>query len=907
MDLITIDFETYYDREFSLTKLTTEEYIRDKRFEVIGVGVKVNNGVVEWASGSESQLKDWLLQFDWKNSMALAHNAMFDGAILAWRFGILPNLWLDTLCMGRALHGVEVSNSLAALAQREGLGTKGVEVLTVAGMRREDFSPERLARYGDYCVTDVELTYLLFRKFLPAFPKKELKLIDTTLRMFIEPKLRLDKKLLQEHLQAIQEQKSKLLSDSGVEASDLMSNPKFAEVLTNLGVTPPKKVSPTTGKETYAFAKNDEEFIALINHPDWRVQGLVSARLGLKSTLEETRTQRFIDIAARGTLPVPIKYYAAHTGRFGGDDKINLQNLPSRGENAGKLKSAILAPEGYSIIDSDSSQIEARVLAWLAGQEDLLEVFRKNNEEILAGVPKQEFKHDPYKLMASQIYGKPTTEITNPERFVGKTTILGCFAADTRVLTNSGWKRIVEVQATDLVWDGESWVTHQGVIPKGERETLRAWGVDATPEHEILTEHGWREWYEVVTNPILSQSAFDKARSLSLIGSSTSSPWVDPQGGTPWSGVTVDGKAKLTDRTSSQDVQQGATYALKVRQTQLAKSIGVMKQLFQTWGIGKDCSTALRVLFQGATQRLAKHTRTMVDGVSLFMNPGALTAPLFYSTSSLSPIGTTPSVTLTGLITTKGMNRATFDSQPGVKTPATKEPLKICSRKLQTYDIAYAGPNNRFMIATDVGPLIVHNCGYGMGAVKFHAQLKGSSQANVDLDEARRIVEVYRKANPAITGLWRQAQLMLVAMLRSEPAALGRLGVLSIVPIDRAILLPSKLMLRYDDLKAHEGEKGVEFTYKTRKGRTRIYGGKVVENVCQAIARCIIGEQMLRISTRYKVVLTVHDAVACICKDEEVKEAQAYVEECMRWVPKWAAGLPVNCESGVGKSYGDCD
>ena len=622
MDLITIDFETYYDREFSLTKLTTEEYIRDKRFEVIGVGLKVNNGVVEWASGTEQQIKEWLLQFDWKNSMALAHNAMFDGAILAWRFGILPNLWLDTLCMGRALHGVEVSNSLAALAQREGLGTKGVEVLTVAGMRREDFSKERLARYGDYCVTDVELTYLLFKKFIPLFPKKELKLIDTTLRMFIEPTLRLDKELLQEHLQGIQEQKSKLLADSGVEASELMSNPKFAEVLMNLGVTPPKKTSPTTGKETYAFAKNDEDFIALLHHPDWRVQGLVSARFGMKSTLEETRTQRFIDIAERGTLPVPIKYYAAHTGRFGGDDKINLQNLPSRGENAGKLKSAILAPEGYSIIDSDSSQIEARVLAWLAGQDDLLEVFRKNNEEILAGVPKKEFKYDPYKLMASQIYGKPTTEITDPERFVGKTTILGA--------------------------------------------------------------------------------------------------------------------------------------------------------------------------------------------------------------------------------------------------------------------------------------------GYGMGAVKFHAQLKGSSEADVDLDEARRIVEVYRKSHPAITGLWRQAQLMLVAMLRDEPTTLGRSGVLSIVPVEKAILLPSKLMLRYDDLKAHEGEKGIEFTYKTRKGRTRIYGGKVIENVCQAIARCIIGEQMLRISMKYKVVLTVHDAIACICRDEEVKEARAYVEECMRWVPKWAEGLPVNCESGVGKSYGDC-
>lgn len=621
MDLITLDFETYYDREYSLTKLTTEEYVRDPRFEVIGVGLKVNGGELEWASGTHEQLKEWLSQFDWKNSMALAHNAMFDGAILNWRFGIDPALWLDTLCMGRALYGVEVSGSLSAMAEREGVGRKGMEVLNAIGMRRTDFSEERLATYGDYCINDVELTYRLFQKLAPQFPKKEIKLIDTTLRMFINPVLRLDTTLLQEHLAEVQGRKQRLLEECGAEPEALMSNLKFADLLRGLGVTPPTKISPTTGKETLALAKNDEEFVRLSEHPDWRVQGLVAARLGLKSTLEETRTERFLAIASRGSLPVPIKYYAAHTGRFGGDDKINLQNLPSRGSNAGKLKRAILAPEGYSIIDADSSQIEARVLAWLAEQDDLVEVFRNNNEEILAGVKKADYKYDPYKLMASQIYGVPTTEITDPQRFVGKTTILGA--------------------------------------------------------------------------------------------------------------------------------------------------------------------------------------------------------------------------------------------------------------------------------------------GYGMGAAKFQAQLKTFGTV-IDFEEARRIIAVYRQTNPKITYLWRQAQHALVALSRGESAALGRKGVLAVVPSESAIMLPNNMLVRYDDIKIHENDKGIEFSYKTRKGRTRIYGGKVIENVCQALARCIIGEQMLRIGRKYKVVLTVHDAIACICPDEEVKQAQAYVEDCMRWTPKWAEGLPINCESGAGKSYGDC-
>jgi len=608
MNLITIDFETYYDKDFSLSKITTEEYIRSKQFEVIGVAVKVNDKETEWASGTHQEIKEWLQgAFKWEESMVLAHNTIFDGSILSWRFGISPRAWLDTLCMGRALHGVEAGGSLKAMAERYNLGQKGTEVVAAIGKRRVNFSEADLARYGDYCINDVELTYKLFNRLARKFPRQELKIIDLTLRMFIEPELELDPQLLEEHLRTVQLMKEDLLASSGVDKAELMSNEKFAELLRGFGVEPPMKISPATGSQTYAFAKTDEGFKALADHDDARVQTLIAARLGNKSTLEETRTQRFLDIASRGKLPVPIRYYAAHTGRFGGDDKINMQNLPSRGKNANKLKLSIIAPEGHTIIDADSSQIEARVLAWLAGQDDLTEAFAQGK--------------DVYKKMARSIYGKDEADVTKEERFVGKTTILGA--------------------------------------------------------------------------------------------------------------------------------------------------------------------------------------------------------------------------------------------------------------------------------------------GYGMGAVKFQAQLKGMG-AEVDAVEARRIIDIYRRTNGAITRLWRQAQNALVNLSRGDNATLGRAGVLSFVPAERAIKLPSGLLMRYDDLAFDETEKGVEFHYKTRKGRTRIYGGKVVENVCQAIARCIIAEQMLLISKRYKVVLTVHDAIAVCVRDCDAEDAQKYVEECMRWVPEWADGLPVNCESGSGKSYGEC-
>ena len=406
MNIITIDFETYYSREFSLTKVTTEEYIRSPQFETIGVAVQINDGEPEWFSGDAESMHQFLKKFDWGNSLALAHNAAFDGAILKWVYGLSPKGWLDTLSMGRALHGTEVGGSLKVLANYYGLGEKGTEVENALGLRRADFSPAQLERYGEYCKNDVALTWELFGAMSKGFPQVELRLIDLTLRMFTEPVLRLHKGDLISHLANVQYVKEQLLGMFNKD--DLMSNPKFAQLLLDLDVTPPMKKSPATGKETYAFSKTDEEFKALLEHPNPEVQALVAARLGTKSTIEETRTERFIGIAERGALPVPLRYYAAHTGRWGGDDKLNLQNLPRNSP----LKSAIIAPDGYMMIDSDSSQIEARTLAWLAEQDDLVEAFDRGE--------------DVYKIMASAIYNKSVSEITKDERFVGKTTILGC-------------------------------------------------------------------------------------------------------------------------------------------------------------------------------------------------------------------------------------------------------------------------------------------------------------------------------------------------------------------------------------------------------------------------------------------------------------------------------------------------
>jgi hypothetical protein len=280
MSILTIDFETYYDREYSLSKITTEEYIRDPRFEAIGVAVQIDDGEPEWFSGTHAEIRNFLHQYNWVDNFALAHNAMFDAAILSWRFGLSPKAWLDTLSMARPVHGTEVGGSLKALSEHYNLGVKGTEVVNAMGKRRMLFREDELRYYGEYCRNDVRLTYKLYQQLSKNFPVKELRLIDLTIKMFSEPVLEIDVPVLEEHLKDVLERKAALMQKAEAERDTIMSNEKFAMALMALEVAPPRKVSLRTGKETWAFSKTDESFKALLEHPNEEVQNLVAAPSG---------------------------------------------------------------------------------------------------------------------------------------------------------------------------------------------------------------------------------------------------------------------------------------------------------------------------------------------------------------------------------------------------------------------------------------------------------------------------------------------------------------------------------------------------------------------------------------------------------------------------------------------------
>jgi DNA polymerase len=389
--------------------MTTEQYIRDPRFKAFGACVKTY-GVPGTVWVKHEDLQDFFDTIDWTKTAVLAHNAQFDVAILTWRYNARPCFIFDSLSMARALRGVEVGNSLAQLADEFDLPPKGKAVHSTDGL--EELTDEIEAELAEYCQHDTFLCEEVFKRLVQGYPAKELRLIDLTLKMFVNPVLELDKEMISEAIREEAGKRQQLLQKLDIEEAELASNEKFADLLRGFGIEPPTKISKTTGKRALALAKNDAHFQALLNSEREDVALLCEARLSVKSTLERTRGQRFLDIAQRGTLPVPLNYYGAHTGRWSASkgSGLNLQNL----KRGSFLRKSIMAPKGYTLVVSDLSQIEPRVLAWLCDYDALLDIFRSGQ--------------DAYAQFGAQMFGIPgMTKETHPDlRQSAKSALLGC-------------------------------------------------------------------------------------------------------------------------------------------------------------------------------------------------------------------------------------------------------------------------------------------------------------------------------------------------------------------------------------------------------------------------------------------------------------------------------------------------
>lgn len=430
-DLIDVvgDWETFYDADYTLRSMTVSEYICDPRFEAIGISLKFPGRQARWFTGPFGYIQSVLAKIPWERVRFIAHNAIFDGGVLEWKFGFKPAKYLCTM-MGSRPYVAPYTGSMSLHMVGRYLNlpiTKGDEVIKAQGMHRTDFSAEQMIRYGRYGCNDTEMCSMIADRLGGWMPDDEQYLLDLTIKKFVRPRLLLDQSVIQNRLKDLDIKGRVILGNArllGAPITTLRSREKFAAVLRQYGVEPTMKTSLSTGKPTLAFAKNDEQMIDLLIHPDVRVRTLVEAKIFSSSTMETKRLERFqairdLDPLILGQrLPVPLLYYGAHPGRFSGYDKINLQNLTrvkrdkSTGEVlAGHLRFALRAPPGYSIVAADLSNIEARIVATLAKCWHLVKGFA-NGEDI-------------YCQFASRIYGRQITKANEVERFVGKTCILG--------------------------------------------------------------------------------------------------------------------------------------------------------------------------------------------------------------------------------------------------------------------------------------------------------------------------------------------------------------------------------------------------------------------------------------------------------------------------------------------------
>lgn len=458
----TVDLETYYDADYSLRKMTPEEYIRDDRFQILGCAVQPHGKRAQYITGkTEEEIKARLRRIQWDRVFCLGHNMSgFDSLVLTERVGVRPRFWGCTLSMAGQVHGGvphpdtgRRSLALDALAHHYGLPRKTGGLAQVKGKRLESLTLDDQRVMREYASHDAELCSAVFHFMKPLVPAADMRLIHWFTRMFAEPRIELDTNSYVTWLSQKHAAKAKLLESVGVDIKELRSNQKFAQLLRDRGVDPPMKLSKTTGKETYAFAKTDKAMSALLEHEDEAVQALVEARLKTKSSIEETRVQRFIDIGRRGRLPVPITYGKTHTLRAAGGGRINMQNLskgkppnsktlpgtllvtphglrtfsamlddvvlireqegvqyPASECHTFNLRDGLKAPPGHTWVVCDSSNIELRVAHCIAGQMDTVDKLRQ-------GV-------DLYCWFAGDLYGRTVTKADKKERQHGKVGML---------------------------------------------------------------------------------------------------------------------------------------------------------------------------------------------------------------------------------------------------------------------------------------------------------------------------------------------------------------------------------------------------------------------------------------------------------------------------------------------------
>lgn len=1024
MNYLTLDFETYYDKEYSLSKkgMTTQDYIMSPKFEVLMASVKWGDGETQVVEAPD--LPAFFASVDWAQTAVVNHNSVFDLSILWWRYGYRPALAVDTMSLAQCL-GVPLLTGSASLAkcvqllQEAGyeLPSKGGEVVNALGKHRKDFTPAQWEAYKQYCKTDADITWFLFKVLKQYVSDDELAYQDIILRCYTEPRLKVHVPTVEYELARCRaykaEQLAKVCEQLGCTqdnlAGVLRSNDKFAALLKAMGgITEaemeqgaqgsfiiPTKVSATTGKVTWAFGKTDVGFKELCESELPFVQAICQARLAAKSSIDETRCEKFLGYASYGFLPMGYKIGGAHTNRMSGGSagSANMQNLPS-GRREGQsdlLRRSIIANDGQVIVNFDASQIE-------------------------------------------------------------------CVAAGGLVLTDTGLKPIEHISIDDLLWDGIEWVEHDGVVMKGIKDVITYSGITATPDHIVYTECGrvipFGQAAAERATLLVGEAGGKAIRTMDCAGQAdtTNDPVHSSVLSLPMWSRTV-GKCQRyrtwgfswLRELHEQEVfayTQAACVAVAAAVQRFGRTLQSKQVFFPNLCDGRKPLSILprfRGVYVGGVpdaglsrigDRQDRYQRTLRAGQHSAGNARAkcTDAPLQYYgfISWVRDVGRQVRKGLcsalsrrcgsryaakrydpAGDCTARGATQADVHRLSGCALYTGKVfrsllPKLFCGLSVQptaprhdkwgnpitgtipVYDIVNAGARHRFTY----NGMIVSNCrvlnyianqtdvlgvfaskgdvysytaagvygipyseinegrkssnpeiaakykpirnygktcalalGYGQGAAGFQKYALVNSGINMSLDEAKRTVTAWRKANYAAAGFWKTCDQALQVMVDGGQMYFGgQDGKMFFADGKRFLLgrhvpgirMPNGLWLNYPNLHVDMSSGKPQFVYDKvgytgKPLKSKAYGGLICENIVQSLAFAIMKQQALWIAKYYPIVMNTHDEWCVVVPRDQAETAAEYMARCMRTAPDYVAGLPLDTEGGWAQSYGAVD
>lgn len=901
-EVLVIDFENYYDNAYTLTKLQTIEYIVDPRFEFTGVGWCCSPNMIPSFShdvpGAISSLQTRYGK-NLEGITVVIANARYDATVLQEKFNIIPPYVIDIQDLARH-YDSRMSHSIKDLAKMFGLEPKG-DTSDFKGLHLSGMTAVQRDNLMEYCKTDIRIEAKLFvilMKLL-TWAEVELPIARHTLGLYLVPRLNFDFALSTEIFDQMNDLLEEIMEPTGCSKKLLGSVNDFVMVLGNYlpdGEVVPYKMNKKGLKMIPALSKDDEEFQLLLAHKDERVRLLCRGRIAVKSWplhINRVRRMRSQALASYGSLRVPLNYYGCHTGRPSGGEKINLLNLGGKGRKGmgthkliALVRRLLIAPPGKTLVINDSSQIEARLLAWLSDQSDLVAGFAADE--------------DIYSIFASQLFGievrKPTDEEReNPEeakwvhdmdmmRGFGKDAILGCVAEGTVIRTGRGRVPIQCVTKLDKLWDGQRFVSCGGAKCVGRKTCVKVKGTWLTPEHEILTWGGWTTAVELSISSLKSGLPME---SLLLPVSSTA----NEAGLSPSNVVAPVVESLLRIETIWSPENLHAVMCVLKKHPVKLRAIKLLCQSHTK----PDFLTEFVQLLAVAKPRGILDTNK--EGSESIQN-GKTIGSCFLNTWRACQDGITQNLKSIGWTTIEDMNLIISDS--------LIEDNRLETRKTTCYDILNAGPLKRFQ----AGQMIVSNSGYGMGVTRFYNNCRANPDLRPLFDDGtynrefiERLIRTYRKMYYKIPEFWREVESLFKFVIRfpNEVATYDLHGQPKLKFWNDngtvCIQLPSGRVLYY------------RHSAISRDGNIRwqwghLWGGSITENIIQSIGADLLRLWILDCEAEgIPVVTHCYDEIVGLVKEETAEDDLALMDEIMCEVPDWAKGCPMASEGMISKFY----